>query len=193
MRSARNAVIAAMVGAVLLSAIAVTDWIVGGVSDSGWPVVAMAAAHAAGYLWLLPVVVALRQHYAPVLGRVGRAALSVLAGSLVAMTLGFFGLGLVGENDLVGLLAGVGFLGLFLSALVIGVVLWRARAASRLSATLFMAPVPLLGMLAALNALVVVESHPALMEASVYFGVAVLGQERLTSAQAETSRRTAAV
>ncbi len=193
MRNARYAVIAAMVGAVLLSAIAVTDWIVGGVSETGWPAVAMAAAHAVGYLLLLPAVVALRQHYAPVLGRVGRAALWVLAGSLVAMTLGFFGLGLVGDNDLVGLLAGIGFLGLFLSALVIGVGLWRARASSRLSATLLMAPVPLLGMLATLNALGVVESHPALMEASVYFGIAVLVQERLTTAEVETSRRPAVV
>lgn len=193
MRSTRNRVVAATVGAVLLSAVAVTDWVVGGVSTSGAPGVAMVAAHVVGYVLLLPVVMALRQHYAPVLSRVGRAALTVLAASLVAMTVGFLGLGLVGEADLVGLSAGIGFLGMFLGALVVGVVLWRAGAASRVSAMLFLAPVPLLGMLAALNALGVAESHPALLEASVYLGVAVLGHERLTTAQAVTSRRPAPV
>jgi hypothetical protein len=189
MRSTTNAVIAATVGAVGLSAVAMTDWVVGGISDAGSGVATSAAIHAVGYVLLLPVVVALRRHCASVLGRVGRVALTTLAVSLVAMILGFTGLSLVGETDLVGLLAGIGFLGMFTSALVLGVALWRSGAASKLSAILFVAPVPLLGILAALNALGVVESHPALMEASVYLGTAVLGHERLTTAQAVASRR----
>lgn len=190
-QDARRTAIMAAVGAVVLTAAAVTDWVVGGVPTEGTPGAVMQIVHVGGYLLLLPAALALRERYAPTFGRPGRVAAAALIGSLVAMTLGFTGLALVGETALVGALAGVGFLGMFASALVIGIATWRRRVA-RPSALLLMAPFPVLAILVAAEASGLFPSHPALMEAAAYFGVAALAADRPAPAPLEPAVRSPA-
>jgi hypothetical protein len=177
LRDTRFAAIAGAVGAVVLTAAAVTDWVVGGVSDVGAPAAAMLVAHIGGYVLLLPAALALRERNADAFGRPGRVATVTMIGSLVAMTIGFIGLALLGEVAVVGVLTGAGFLGLFLSALAIGIALWR-RGVARPAAALLLAPIPLLALLVAIEALSIVPSHPAAMEGAVYFGLALFAVDR---------------
>ena len=186
----RVGVIGAFVGAVALSGVAVADWVVGGVPEGSGAATAMAIVHAIGYLLLLPAMVAARRWLAPSLGRVGRIATTVLVISLAAMVAGFAGLAIAGEIEIVALVAGLGFLGMFLGALVLGISAWRRRCTSRLVSGLLVAPLPLLASLAALDAVGIVPMHPALMEAAVYLGIATLGSELLSTVAARTPRQT---
>lgn len=179
-RDTRAAAVAGIVGGVLVSAIAVTDAAVGGTLPErrgGW--VATVVVHVVGFALLAPAAEGLRARYRAAMGRVGRAAALLLVASFVVMTAAYVGLGVVGEITVVETAAGLGFAGMFLGALVLGVALWRRTDASRLAAALLVGWVPMIGVVVGLDALGVLAAHPAAMEVAVYLGVATLAYERL--------------
>jgi hypothetical protein len=177
------AAIAGIVGAVVVSAAALYGAAVGG--DEGMPTGAMVepffiAVHFIGFAMILPAALALRARYRGALGRIGRVAAAAFPASFAAMIVAYLAWPVLGEPGFVSALASVGFLGMFVSALVLGVALWRRTDASRLGALLLVAPVPLIPIVMAIDALGLVPAHPGAMEAAVYLGVATFGYERLT-------------
>lgn len=193
----RWAAMAGIAGAVTVSAAALVDWVVGGLAHEGLSWAFVVGVHVVGYTLVLPATLAVRARYAGMFGRVGRAAATVFAASFAVMTVAFLGGGAMGaqglEHPVIGALAGGGFVGMFLGALVLGVVLWRRTDVSRLAAMLLVAPLPLVTpLVAGLDALGVVSAHPAAMEIAVYLGVATLAYERLAvPARDEAARQPA--
>lgn len=193
MRWDRTASIAAgIIGAVITSTAAITDAVVGGVSHEGVPGALMFAAHIVAYVLLFPAAMAVRERHADGLGRVGRAAAAAFAASFPTMTVAFVGVAGVGETAAVVAAASLGFLLMFGGALVLGALLLRRTDATRLGALLLIAPLPLIPLVAGLDALGVLPAHPAAMEVAVYVGLAMVAaapQARIATSVSPSSVR----
>lgn len=192
---------AALVGAVVTSAIALTDAVTHGVTghysafadDSGVPVVTAlgGVAHGLTYLALCFVLVREVDRFR-VTNRVARAARWVVLASLALLAPGFLLVAPVltfAEVDggvaytIWGGVAGVAFLGMILGSLVLGLALLRTRSLG-VGARVLSMMVPVLGLTLLVAWLAPDWAHPAYLEATLHFGIALLGVGATTSAVA---------
>lgn len=192
----RKAAVAGVIGAVPLTAAAITDAVVQAVTGqhcdpevSCWaPLALIDWAHIVGFAALFIAAMAVRERYATQLGRVGRVAAAAMPIAFAFLTAGFLA-GTV-QNGWTGALEAVGtiaFLGMFIVGLVLGLALWRRTRASRLPVLLLITPLPLLlPLVVVLDIAGVLPGHPAALEAALYLGVATLGYTRIS---ADESRR----
>lgn len=187
----RKAAVIGVIGAVPISAAAVTDAVVQAVTGqhcdpevSCWaPLALIDWAHIVGFAALFVAAMAVRQRYTAQLGRVGRVAAVAMPVAFAFLTLGFLAGTL--HSEWTGVLEAIGtiaFLGMFIVGLVLGVSLWRRTEASRVPVFLLIAPLPLLLPLVVVLELVgAVPGHPAALEAALYLGVATLAYERIST------------
>jgi peptidoglycan/LPS O-acetylase OafA/YrhL len=182
---------AAMGAAIALSVVSIGDAVVRAASDEvppwdpdvapGWVIAGITVVEAATFLLLAAVL--------EVFGRQiddGSRARTVvrhaLAVDLVVLTVGVV-LANGGDGGVLGVVAGVAFLAMFLLGLVLGALLLRRRE-YRPAAVLMVAPVGLLLLAFAVDALVPGWGHPGYAETALYVGIALLGLRSATAAAA---------
>lgn len=196
----------ALVGAVVTSAIALTDAVTYGITgdysafsdESDLPVVAALGGLAHGFAYLAFGLVLLREaDRFTAINRVARGARWVVLSSLALLAAGFvlvapiLAFREVDEGAMYtiwGGVAGVGFLGMILGSLVLGLALLRNRSLG-IGARVLSLMVPVLGVTVLLAWLAPDWAHPAYLEATLHFGLALLGVS--TASAAVVTRRTA--
>lgn len=204
----------ALVGACATSAIALGDAVVHGVTsessvfadDSGRPVLValVSVVHGLTYVALASVLVAERVRFTGT-HLVARGARWVLLGGLAVLAIGFLlvapvvaftgqpegGLGAAWAG-----MATVGFLAMILGALVLGLALLRTSALG-IGARVLALMLPVAGLTALVAYVAPAWAHPAYLETTLHFGIALLGvnaaRVRQSASRAATASPTAAV
>jgi len=188
----------AIVGAALSSSIAIYDAVHHGLTGqqsvfseeagSRWSVALAGIAHSLTYLLVVAVLMTSADRIDG--GSIARrwvrralaATLSVLAGVMAVGSV------ISRPPGALALLAGAGFLAMFLFGPALGALLVR-RAAWRGRAGLLLAPIPLLGAAIVLAALGSDWAHPGYAETALYVGLALLGREHAGEADRGSSKR----
>ena len=183
---------AALIGAVATSGIALIDAVTHGLTghssafadDSGLPVVTALGGVAHGLTYLALGFVLLREaDRFLAANRVARAARWVVLASLALLGPAFLfvapvlTLTDVGEGVLLrvwGGMAGVAFFGMILGALVLGLALHRERTVG-VGARVLSMMVPVLGLTLLLAWAAPAWAHPAYLETTLHFGIALIG------------------
>lgn len=182
----------ALAGAVLTSAIALTDAVTHGLTG-GWSpfseeseattlVVVGCVVHGLTYAALAGVLVREAPAFA-VANRVARATRVVLLLSLVALAVGFltvvpamtaYDVTSGALYDVSGIVASLAFLGMILGALVLGLAVMRTRALG-IGGQVLALMLPVLGATVLLQVLVPLWAHPAYLETTLQIGLALVG------------------
>jgi hypothetical protein len=184
----------AIVGATVTSAIALYDAMTHGITgdysvfsdDSTVPALRRLGdlVHGVTYLALAGVLYAERDRLRSA-NRVTRVVATVVVGSLALLAFGFlvaipvheaFG----GPEMVVGIAAGVGFLGMLLGSMVLGFALLRTPG-MRTSSRLLGAMLPVLGATVLLQLVLPDFAHPAYLETAAHFGLALIGADAVRS------------
>ena len=174
----RLAGIAGMVGGIVLTAVAIIANAF--TFEFGTPAhAAIGLFHTSMYTLMLVTLLAAGARYDTEYGRLGRTAVYVLGISfLVLIPLIPLVEFVFGEDWMPGaIMAGIAFLAMHLFASIFGIVLWRRTAVSRLAAGLFIAVVPAVVAVIALETLGLASLTPAAFEAPLYLGFAALGYD----------------
>jgi hypothetical protein len=173
---------AALGAAVALSVLSITDAVVRGAGDDAppwdpdvaaiWVIVAVAVLEAVTFLLLAAVLVT---SAAPIDAGSGwrRWIRRALVVDLVVLTAAV-SVADSAESDVLGAVAGTAFLLMFLLGIALGALLLR-RPALRLPAVLMAAPVVLLPLAFAVDAVAPGWGHPGYAESALYLGIALLG------------------
>jgi hypothetical protein len=173
----RAAAVAGGLGGLLVSVVAGTDYAMdGGLVERHTTVVDW--SHAVGFALMLAGAVAVVSRYRARVSRSGRVVLYTFA-----TLLGIFAVVsvpvLAGGLAFLEPVAGLCFLGMFVTGTWAGLALWRRTRCSRIGAALLALGTPMIAVVVVLTAVGWFPVHAALAEIPVYLGVSVLAMEGL--------------
>jgi hypothetical protein len=173
----RAAAVAGAVGGLLVSVVAGTDYAMnGGLVERHATLVDW--AHAVGFALMLAGTVAIVDRYRAQVSRSGRVVLYTFA-----TLLGVFAVvsvpGLAERLSFLEPVAGLCFLGMFVTGSWAGVALWRRTRCSRIGAALLTLGSPMIVVVVVLDVVGWFPVHAALAEIPVYLGVSVLALDGL--------------